>query len=230
MLGKLLRREEVDLQSLRRMMTPSVIYMMIYLLWWFLLEQMPRARYTVIHMTVDDYIPFMEVFVVPYLFWFFYITGTVCYFMLTGQKEDYYRLITFLFTGMTVFLIVSTFAPNIHYLRPHFMQRSNLFTALVRGLYRADTATNLWPSIHVYNSIGAHISVMCSERLEENHTVRRASFVTCVLITLSTMFIKQHSFFDVLTAIAMSVVFYAVVYRTDLWMKQAKRMVSYVRR
>ena len=117
---------------------------------------------------------------------------------------------------MTVFLIVSTLWPNGHDLRPAMMPRDNLFTKLVSSLYRADTPTNLWPSIHVYNSLGCHIAVMKSARLEKKKGIRTCSLCLCVSIILSTMFIKQHSVFDVTTAFIMAAVMYGIVYRSDV--------------
>ena len=200
-------------QSYRKMLVPSIIYMTIYVIWWGLLEHRQVSRYTVIHMAVDDAIPFLEIFVIPYMVWFVYVVGVVLFVLVMEQKRDYYRLITFLYVGMTVFLIVSTLQPNIHELRPESFARSNLFTALVRGFYRVDTPTNLWPSIHVYNAIGAHIAVMESDFFRTRHLPRRLSLLTCVLIILSTVFIKQHSVFDVLTAVAMSIILYLIVYQ-----------------
>ena len=66
---------------------------------------------------------------------------------------------------MTVFLLISTFFPNIQHLRPLKMPRDNVFTHLVLLLQKVDTPTNLWPSIHVYNSIGAHLTISCRPRL-----------------------------------------------------------------
>ena len=117
---------------------------------------------------------------------------------------------------MTVFLVISTLWPNGHHLRPLVMPRENILTAMVTHLYRADTPTNLWPSIHVYNSIGAHLAVMHNQKLADNKILRRGSFTLCVSIILSTMFIKQHSVFDVLTAFIMAGIMYLVVYQADV--------------
>ena len=80
----------------------------------------------------------------------------------------------------------------------------------------ADTPTNLFPSIHVYNSLGAHFAVMNNETLSGKKWVRRGSLILCVSIILSTMFIKQHSMFDVLMAFIMGAVMYAAVYYYDV--------------
>lgn len=194
---------------------PLIIYAIIYCTWFAYLEKKVVHPETIIHMKVDDMIPFCEIFVVPYFLWFAYVSLVVVY-CFFKNKQDYYKTCVFLFTGMTVFLIVSTLWPNGHHLRPYAMPRDNIFTTLVARLYRMDTPTNLWPSIHVYNSIGAHLAVIHNQKLAENRKLRMGSLVICISIILSTMFIKQHSMFDVLTAFVMSAVMYLVVYQADI--------------
>ena len=186
-------------------------YLLIYLMWFAYLEQTVTRRFHVIHMAVDDYIPFVEVFIIPYLLWFGYVAAAVAYFFFK-DVQDYYKLCIFLFVGMTVFLVISTIYPNGHYLRPRVFERDNIFISMVKGLYMIDTPTNLFPSIHVYNSIGIHLAVMHSEKLKERKWVRRGSFIMMLLIIASTMFLKQHSVFDVVTGCVMALVMYTLVY------------------
>ena len=40
-------------------------------------------------MAVDNYIPFNEVFIIPYFLWFFYVPAVVLYLAL-HNKDDYY--------------------------------------------------------------------------------------------------------------------------------------------
>ena len=96
---------------------PLILYGIIYLSWFAHLEKTVTKGYHVIHMAVDDYIPFLEVFIIPYLLWFVYVAAVVLFFFFKN-KTDYYRTCIFLFTGMTIFLIVSTLWPNGHHLRP----------------------------------------------------------------------------------------------------------------
>ena len=194
---------------------PLFIYAIIYLSWFGYLEKTVKRPANLIHMNLDDKIPFCEVFIVPYLLWFVYISAVVLYFFFK-DKQDYYRACTFLFTGMTVFLVVSTLWPNGHHLRPAVMPRDNIFSTMVAMLYKTDTPTNLWPSIHVYNSLGAHFAVFRNEKLHRKPVVHIGSLVLCVSIILSTMFLKQHSVFDVLTVFIMAAVMYIVVYGFDI--------------
>ena len=162
-------------------------------------------------MALDDYIPFCEFFVIPYFLWFGYVAWGIGYFYLKN-KEEYVKLCTVLFTGMTVFLIVSTVYPNGHYLRPTSFERDNIFVHMVQWLYTTDTSTNLFPSIHVYNSIAVNMAVWHSELLRNKRGIRIGSAVLMVSIILSTMFLKQHSVFDVVTGIALAVFMYTLVY------------------
>lgn len=204
-----------------RVVIPVVLYAIFYLSWFFKIEGIHSTHYTVMDTTFDYSIPFLEIFVIPYYCWFLYILIPVAYFVLKYDLEDYFRVLMFLLTGMTLFLIISTLFPNIQYLRPAVMPRDNFCCRMVANIYRADTPTNLWPSIHVYNSIGVAIAVRHSKRIRP--LVKRLSDVLCVLIILSTMFIKQHTIFDVLTAFILAIVMYVVAYRSELVNKMLTR-------
>lgn len=188
-----------------------MLYMLIYFPWFGYLEGTVTNRFHVIHMAIDDKIPFIEYFIIPYLLWFAYVVAAVLYFFFKN-KNEYYRLCAFLFIGMTVFLIISTVYPNGHYLRPAEFERDNIFVDMVRYIYKTDTPTNLFPSIHVYNSIGVNIAVYHCENFKKNKLVRYGSSVLMVSIILSTMFLKQHSVFDVITGIVFAAFMYTVVY------------------
>ncbi len=194
---------------------PLIIYALIYCLWFAFLERTVTHPQTVIHVWIDDFIPFCEPFVIPYFLWFAYVSVAVLYCFFKNKRE-YCRTCVFLFTGMTVFLVISTLWPNGHHLRPQIMPRENIFTQMISHLYRADTPTNLWPSIHVYNSIGAHLAIIHNPKLAKNKAVYIGSFILCLSIILSTVFIKQHSVFDVLTAFVMAAVMYVIVYQADI--------------
>lgn len=198
-----------------RHIVPLLIYGAIYLAWFAKLEQTVTKHYHVVHVPIDDQIPFVEAFVIPYFLWFVYIAVVIAYFFFK-DKDDYYKTCIFLSVGMTIFLIVSTVWPNGHHLRLAEMPRDNIFTQMVAGLWKTDTATNIVPSIHVYNSIGAHLAIVKSKHFANRKGIKLASLILCTSIVLSTVFIKQHSVFDMFTAFIMAIIMYAVVYRADI--------------
>lgn len=209
-------------------------YFVFYLAWFRFVEQQNAGFFHLVHVALDDVIPFCEWFVFPYLLWFAYVAFGVLHTALFN-KDQFYRLCCFLFIGMTIFLIISTIYPNGQLLRPHYFQHDNIATHLCAWLYSIDTSTNLFPSIHVYNSIAIHTCIMHCEELRKHKSIRIGSLVLCISIILSTMFIKQHSVFDVMTAFLLCTIVYQLVYgqgnvfetwrsrKTNMPRKQTKR-------
>ncbi len=189
-------------------------YFFLYLIWFFALESRTDIRHASIYISLDDYIPFNELFVIPYCLWFAYIAVTVIFFFLTS-REDFYKTTAFLFIGMTICLIIYTIWPNGQNLRPTEFARDNIFVDMVKLFYKNDTSTNVCPSIHVFNSIGAHIAIAKSSYFKNHRFIKLGSFILMVLICLSTVFLKQHSAFDGICAIGLSAVMYYLVYKVD---------------
>ena len=198
-----------------------LLYALIYLPWFIWLESRANQPYHVIHMGLDDKIPFIEYFIVPYLLWFVYVAAVFIY-LFFKNKRELYQYCAFLFTGMTLFLIISTVYPNGHLLRPTSFQRENIFTLAVQILYQADTATNIFPSIHVFNSIAAHMAVINNEQLGKNRWIRYGSLLLMVSIILSTVFLKQHSMLDLISGVALGLIMNQLVYHTDYSFVRAK--------
>lgn len=189
-------------------------YTFIYLPWFFHLERTVVRDYHVMHVALDDKIPFVEYFIIPYLLWFVYVGAAVFYFFFTNRQE-YYQLCMFLFIGMTICLLICTFFPNGTDLRPVVNPEKNFCSRLVHMIHVVDTSTNVFPSIHVYNSIGVHCALRRSTSLRKYPWVRLGSFVLMLSICLSTMFLKQHSAVDVVGAMILAYVMYPFVYGTE---------------
>nr|WP_296265894.1 phosphatase PAP2 family protein [uncultured Merdimonas sp.] len=187
------------------------LYVFIYMPWFTYLEKRTNVQYTMVHSPLDSYIPFVEYFVVPYLLWFVFIAVTGLYFFFT-EKQSFYRMAAFTITGMTLFLIICTFFPNAQNLRPHTFAHDNIFVDMVKIIYSMDTPTNVLPSLHVFNSLGAAIAVAHSNRLKRHPAVRYGAYLLASLIILSTVFLKQHSVTDVFAAFAMAILIYPLVY------------------
>ncbi len=186
-------------------------YGLIYLIWFRYLERTVRSHYRVMHAAIDDYIPFCEYFIIPYFLWFAYVAVTIGYFFFTS-REEYYRLCICLFAGMTISLIICTFFPNGTDFRPAIDPEKNVFSALVHWLYRIDTCTNVFPSVHVYNALCTHAAIRRSPRLRAHLWIRRGSFLLMVLICISTVCLKQHSVIDGVGAAILAYALYHVVY------------------
>lgn len=186
-------------------------YAFIYLPWFMYLENTVTTNYHIIHTWADDLIPFNEYFIIPYYLWFFYVGGFILYFFFKN-RQDYYRMCAYLFTGMTISLIICTFYKNGTDLRPVVDPEKNVFAYMVSLLHKADTPTNIFPSVHVFNSIVVHIAVMKSTCFKARPWIRCLSLILCVSICLSTVVLKQHSVVDGLGSIVMSYALYPLIY------------------
>ena len=195
-----------------------LLYVFIYMPWFIILETKFPADYEglhIIHCAIDDIIPFCELFVIPYLLWFLYIPA-VFLFLFYHSKNEFYRICAYEFTGMTICLIIYTIFPNGLNLRLTEIDRHNILTELVLFLYQSDTPTNVCPSIHVFATLSAHICLVKSPHMKElksREKIKRFSWIVTVLICLSTMFLKQHSFIDVVCGTTLSVVLYFIVFQ-----------------
>jgi len=200
-----------------------MLYFFVYLVWFIYLERTVTTHFHPIYSKLDDFIPFIEVFIIPYYIWFAYIAVTLVYFMF-DSKTEFLKLCANMFIGMTICLIIYTIWPNGHYLRVDLdsLGRDNLFIDLLAKIYNMDTATNVFPSIHVYNSIVCLTAIMKNQRLLKIKWLQAAAILLTVSICLSTVMLKQHSILDIFGALALNTIMYAIIY-LPAKSKEAKR-------
>ena len=189
------------------------VYLALYMAGFNFLEKSTTA-YNIIHVPIDDIIPFIEYFIVPYLLWFPLVIF-VCVYLAYINKSQSIKLSAFLGIGMTAFLIISYVYPNGQQLRPDEFAHDNAFTDMVKLLYSVDTPTNIFPSVHVYNTLGVLLAVYSTPEINRNRPLVYGATILSVLIILSTVFLKQHSMVDVVGAFGMASVVHYFIYRYD---------------
>lgn len=174
------------------------------------LEQITIPKY---HMEIwlDNYIPFLKIFVVPYMLWFYYIIAVPVY-LGFKSKDDFLKLCSFMAIGQTICLIIYFLFPNGQSLRPAIVD-NDIFSHLIRTIYEKDTSTNVAPSIHVLFAVAIHIGLMQYEPFKKKKLLTVISFVVMVLVVLSTVFIKQHAIMDVVYSLLLSGILYIVIYK-----------------
>lgn len=196
-------------------------YFFLYMAIFKFLEMRSVGRMHIIHTALDDRIPFCEYFIIPYFLWFLYSGATIAYFAFFNKNvREYWQLILSLGCGMTLFLLISWCFPNGHNLRPLLPADGNIFTEMVRFLYRIDTPTNILPSMHVFVSLAAAVALDRCQALKKHWILRKASWILAILIVLSTLFLKQHSTFDAFCGIALYVILYLLFYGKEAYSMQ----------
>ncbi len=182
----------------------------VFTVWYFVLQQLPLTWHLV-EVPLDRMLPFCEWFVIPYVVWYAYIAGTLTVFAFRS-REAFLQLLMLLYIGMGISLLIQTVWPTAIAFRPEGFDRDNPLIRVVEWLYASDTPTNVFPSIHCYNAIAAHI-VIHKFAGRRCWGIRAASLLLAVLICLSTVFIKQHSVLDVIGAVVLVGLVYLLVYR-----------------
>lgn len=181
----------------------------------FMLMEQSDTKLHIIHSLADDKIPFCPYFIIPYVMWYFFLIGTVIYFAVSkASNKEYYQYLGTLGIGMTLFLLISYVYPNGQQLRPDLTAAGEgAFLNAVRFLYKIDTPTNIFPSMHVFNATASCIALYNNERCRKNRIFTVSQIILTVSIVLSTMFLKQHSVSDVMTALILNILCYQLFYR-----------------
>ena len=180
-----------------------LLWLPVYLAGYLLLEHRPIASCWDTQTPIDAAIPFCEYFVVFYCIWFVWLVGTGIY-LLLHDSTAFRRYMCFLGWTFLLSVVVWLLIPNGQSLRPAVMPRENVFTALIGALYRVDTCTNVFPSVHVVGAIGAALGMCDCSTIRRYKTVQWGSVLLAVLVSASTVLIKQHAFIDVVAGFALS--------------------------
>ena len=219
-----MRKPVVDYRKLRPSNVTSPEFRHILLLggWiayfalYFLTENLiPYESCHVVHCALDDRIPFYELFVVPYLLWFFLVAGSLLYFFLY-DIPNFRRLSIYIMITQAGAMLVYIIWPSIQLLRPETMPRDNFFTWVLAFVYRFDTPTGVLPSLHAGYSF-AILSVFL-HRKETALWWRILLPILVVVIIAATFLAKQHSVLDALAAIPLCLIGEALIY----WFKVLK--------
>ena len=170
----------------------------------------PERAYHVMYHPLDDAIPFCELFLIPYLFWFVFMVFSYVYtFFADPQAFRKLMMVTILTYGGG--LVMFVLFPTCQNLRPVVFERDNLLTRLMAWFYTCDTSTNVCPSLHVCGSLAAAWGLMDTKRFS-SPARRRAVMAVALTICVSTVFVKQHSCLDTVCCFLFSGYAWLVVY------------------
>lgn len=205
--------------KLSKLNSPEFRHLKLLLFWpafgiaFFVLERVLNLNYHVVSCSLDAKIPFCEFFVIPYYFWFVFLIGMLVWSLLydipTFKRYMKYIIITY-----TVTLLIYVIYPTAQDLRPTEFARNNIFTHIVSMLYKFDTNTNVCPSMHVIGSFAVYFSARNSKRFG-TFGWRAAFLIAAVLISVSTVFLKQHSAVDIFAALILCAIVYPFVYSPE---------------
>lgn len=194
-----------------------LLYWPFHSLWYEILRIMNPTDATVliVESPLDAKIPFCEWFVIPYCVWYFCIAIVLIY-PLFKDKREFIRANLLVVGCMVLPMIFCTLVPNgiSSSMRPDFatLGRENFATKAVELIYSLDSPPrNCMPSMHVSVSWAMFFAVLQSKILCKKPISKVLSGILAVLISLATVFIKQHSILDVFVGFGVAVVVFLAV-------------------
>lgn len=175
-----------------------------------LLNNADRGAYSLVT-DLDQNIPFLKEFIVPYIIWYFFIFGTLVYFCFKDKKV-YYRTLLAINLGLLVCYGIY-FVFQTHVPRPELVG-DDLLTKLVALIYSNDQPYNAFPSIHVLLSF---LMIKGINKYQyKNHLNMSVVYLNAILITLSTLFVKQHVILDVFAAIVLGSLIFDLAFYANI--------------
>lgn len=219
----------VDLRGfrLKKLNSPEYRHLWLMLIWpsyilrYLLLSFLFKSDSPhIIYSPLDDLIPFTEWFVIFYVLWYLFIFGMHLYLALYDVKT-YKRYTLFLLCTLTVSTLTFLFFPSCQELRPTSFENSNIFTWIIHLIYTVDDSCNVFPSEHVIGALAVVIAGLNTKTI--SRPCKGIIAILGIMISLSTVFIKQHSVLDVFASTALCAIAYIPVYLLPKYKTLRKR-------
>ena len=140
-----------------------------------------------IALTIDKKIPFVSVFIFPYIYWYVFI--------LSKDRKRYLKALFSIYMGMCICYLFYYLYP-VEIYRP-VIANTTISNRLVNIIYENDRPFNCFPSIHVLNTY----IIMRFTKFKDNKKWFLYTRITGILIILSTLFVKQHFILDGIAAV-----------------------------
>ena len=160
--------------------------------------------------SLDAMIPFHEGFFIPYQLWMVCLLAMTVYTLLY-DIPSFKKYIQFLAISFSISTVIYLIFPTCQNLRPTEFPRDNVMTHLVQMMYQLDTNTNVCPSEHVIGSLALLAAAINTKSLRTPGKLTLIAAAS-VIISISTVFLKQHSVVDVIAALPVCMVTYWFCY------------------
>jgi len=154
--------------------------------------------------SIDLAIPF-----IPQFIWIYILYYPVCFMpiFLIHNIDTFRRVaVSYLMEFVLAFIVFLLYPVKM--IRPVVIPDS-ITTKLVAILYKIDPGFNVFPSMHVANSL-----LVALIFYRYNKTLGKFFMLIAVLISLSTLYIKQHYLWDVVAGIVETIFVYFIVFRS----------------
>jgi len=187
------------------------VFIYLILVTIFLVEDNINLGGHIMYSKLDDMIPFVPAFIIPYCSWFLFIAFTGIIFFLKS-KIDLEKTFLSINICMGIGLLTYFIYPSCLTIRPKTYAK-DIFSQIVKLLQEGDSPSSVCPSLHVAVSISLCMGVINSIFFKNKRIIKFFTVILTFFICISTLFIKQHSVIDVAFGLLLGFASYVFVYK-----------------
>ncbi len=175
-----------------------ILWGVVIFLYFFIGRAIPMESRRLIWCILDDHVPFVPAFALPYVAWFFLLAFTAwhCY---RKERRIFRNFVGYILFGYAIAITTFVLYPSAIDFRPEVLGQ-DVFSWLVAFVYRMDSPTNVLPSLHVILAMGIAFALGKTKTFGKPLS-RILWWLVALSICASTVLIKQHSVLDILGAI-----------------------------
>lgn len=170
-----------------------------------------NSDYSIITMKIDSLIPFCKYFILFYTTYYWFPILQL-YLLSFADKRKFYRLLIAIGVSCLIANVIF-WIYQVKMIRPEITD-STIFDWMINFIYKIDKeALNCFPSVHALMGCGMVIGGLKTKKFP--HWLRIISFIFGIGCIVSTVFIKQHYFIDMLVGMLLMVIVYLIVLVID---------------
>lgn len=173
---------------------------------------------------LDTMIPFLPIFIVPYIVWYAFILGYLIYFWYKDISVYLKTLSVIVIGELVCFVIYFYFQTTVP--RPKLVG-DGILVDLVGMIYSHDQPFNAFPSIHVLTTFAI---ILGNINIRNKH-IFHSVFVSVMgsMIIISTLFVKQHYILDMFASMFLTSFIYGIVFELYELKFAAKSNTVYIK-
>lgn len=173
---------------------------------------------------LDRLIPFLPIFILPYIIWYAFILGYLIYFWYKDTAVYLKTLSVIVLGELVCFVIYFYFQTTVP--RPE-LTGNGILVDLVAMIYNHDRPYNAFPSIHVLTTF----AIMLGNLNIRNKHLFHSIFIPVMgsLIIISTLFVKQHYILDMFGSMFLTAFIYGIVFELYQLRASSKENAVYLK-
>jgi hypothetical protein len=205
---------------------PYLLFLLVFPVLAVIYKVLNNRSNTAVDMTtsIDQVIPFLPIFIIPYILWYAYIFCYLIYFCFKDTKVYLNTLMLIVISELACFVIYFFFQSTVP--RPA-LAGDNIIIDFVTWIYTKDRPYNCFPSIHVLTTFAI---MLASFHIKNKHFINKLSIhILGTLIIISTLFVRQHVVLDMIGSMFLVTFLYGITFELLLFRLNNKTESIYLK-